>query len=81
MSYTDHEGKVVSTTPKVWINDFQVDKESNQGKTDFNFLLKVEQAEGPTVALRDWLMSDLFIELHHSKPVIKEKKNEDETVC
>jgi len=34
--------------------------------------------EGPTVAFRDWLMSDLFMELHHSKPVIKDRKNEDD---
>jgi len=81
MTYVDHNGESVSTQPKVWINDFAVDKESNQGKTDFNFTLKVELAEGPTVALRDWLMNDLFVELHHSRPVIKEKKNEDETTC
>jgi hypothetical protein len=57
-----------------------VDKETNTGKADFNYILKLEIPEGPTVAFRDWLMQDLYIELHHSKPVIKDKKNEDESV-
>lgn len=79
MSYVDHEGKQVTTTPKVWINDFQVDKEANLGKTDFHFDIKIDIPE-PTVALRDWLMNDLFVELKHSKPIFREKKNEDDSI-
>jgi len=54
-----------------------VDKEANVGKTDFHFEIKVELEE-PTVELRDWLLNDLFVELRHAKPVIKEKKGDDE---
>lgn len=49
------------------------------GKTDFHFDIKLDIPE-PTVALRDWLMNDLFIELKHSKPVFKEKKNDDDSI-
>lgn len=35
--------------------------------------------QGPTVELRDWLMNDLIVELHHSKPDLKEKKHDDES--
>jgi hypothetical protein len=80
LTYIDHHGEKQSTVPKVWINDFQVDKETNIGKTDFNFSVQLKMEEGPTVAFRDWLMNDLFVELHHSRPVIKEKKADDDTV-
>jgi len=80
LKYVDHEGQEKTTESKVWINDFQVDKETNIGKTDFNFTLELKMPDGPTVAFRDWLMNDLFIELHETRPVIKEKKNDDETV-
>lgn len=43
-------------------------------------MFKVEVATGPTVELRDWLLNDLLVELHHSKPMVREKKNDDETV-
>lgn len=78
--YEDHQGNKKTSEPKAWINDFQIDKESNQGKTDLKFSINLDLAEGPTVALRDWLMSDLLVELHHSKPDLKEKKNEDESL-
>lgn len=42
--------------------------------------MKVDLEQGPTVELRDWLLNDLFVELHHSKPLIKEKKQDDESV-
>lgn len=36
--------------------------------------------QGPTVEFRDWLLNDLLVELHHTRPIIDEKKNEDESV-
>ena len=62
----------------MWINDFCVDKETNVGKTDFNFITQLKIEEGPSVAFRDWLMNDLLIEIHETRPVIREKKNEDD---
>jgi hypothetical protein len=80
LKYTDHNGNEVCSAQKVWINDFQVDKESGFGKTDFKYNIKVQLDKGPTIALRDWLLNDVFIELHHSRPKINERKAEDDTI-
>jgi hypothetical protein len=40
--------------------------------------LKIDFNEGPTVALRDWLLNDLFVELTHIKPKLKERKGDDD---
>lgn len=36
------------------------------GKTDLNYTVRVEEA--PSTLLRDWLESDVFVELHMSQP-------------
>lgn len=56
LSYKDHTGALKTTETKAWINDFQVDKETNIGKCDFNFELKIDLEDGPTVEFRDWLL-------------------------
>jgi len=48
-----------------------VDAEKGTGKTDLNYTLRIEEA--PTTALRDWLESDVFIELHTSQPKFRYK--------
>jgi len=78
--YVDHLGVKQTSMSKVWLNDFQVDKEAGQGKTDLNFSVMLNCEEGPSVELRDWLISDLLVELHHTKPDIREIKNDDESV-
>jgi hypothetical protein len=49
------------------------------GKTDFKFNVKIN-LDSPSVELRDWILDDIFIELHHSRPKINERKADDETV-
>ena len=67
--------------PKVWINDFQIDKEAgNIGKTDLQFITQMEFNDHNIWKLKNWLMKDLFVELYHSKPVLKEKTAEDGTI-
>jgi hypothetical protein len=80
LKYTDHNGQEVCSTQKVWINDFQVDKEIGFGKTDFKYSIKIQLDKGPTIALRDWLLNDVFIELHHSRPKINERRNDDDSI-
>jgi len=77
LKYINHFGQEVCTDKKFWIEDFSVDKENNNlGKCDFNFKLRLEEA--PSVELRDWLLQDLNIELHTTRPKIITKTNEDE---
>ncbi len=33
-----------------------------------------------TVALRDWLAADLLVELSHTKPLLAERKGDDESI-
>lgn len=42
--------------------------------------MQLDFGEGPTVEFRDWLLNDLLVELHHSRPIIDERKNEDDSV-
>ena len=66
LTYTNHHGEVVQTEKKCWIEHFKVDAESGSGKTDVNYSLRID--EPPSYLLRDWLDSDVFIELHCSQP-------------
>ena len=43
-----------------------MDAEKGTGKTDVGYTLRID--EPPSTQLRDWLDSDLFIELHCSQP-------------
>lgn len=70
LRYVDYLGNQVESVPKVWINDFLVDKETMLGKTDLGLSIKVELEEGPTVGFRDWVSQDVFVELHHSRPMV-----------
>lgn len=76
----DHEGKTVQSESKVWINDFEVDKETHIGKTNMKFVFKVDRQNGIDCQLHDWLKRDIFVNLHHRRPLLKETKNEDETI-
>ena len=65
----------------MWINDFQIDKEAgNIGKTDLQFTTQMEFNDHNIWKLKNWLMKDLFVELYHSKPVLREKTAEDGTI-
>ena len=54
------------TEKKSWIEHFQIDAEKGTGRTDVNYMLRIE--EPASTALRNWLESDLFVELHSSQP-------------
>ena len=66
LTYTNHHGDAVQTEKRSWIEHFQVDSEKGIGKADLNYTLRID--EPPSTLLRDWLDSDLFIELHCSQP-------------
>lgn len=72
LTYTDHRNNLVQTEKKVWIQHFAVDKETNTGKTDFDF--KIRLVEKPSIELRDWMRNDLITELWETRPRIIEKK-------
>lgn len=56
-----------------------MDKETNHGKCDFSYKLRIEEA--PSVELREWLREDVLIELHESRPkIVSKKSTEDESV-
>lgn len=77
LKYIDHNGREVCTDKKLWIEHFSVDKENhNMGKCDFNFKLRFEEA--PSVELRNWLLSDLNIELHTTRPKVITKVLEED---
>jgi hypothetical protein len=77
LRYQDENGEQVESDKKIWIHNFQVDKETNTGKTDFG--LKLRKDLTLDAARRDWLRNDLLIELWETRPRIKERKNEDGT--
>ena len=62
VQYRDHHGNNVASDKKAWVEHFMVDAESGKGKTDLNFTLRIE--EPPSTELRNWLESDVFIELY-----------------
>ena len=66
VKYTDHNGETVVSEKKSWVEHFMVDAEKGTGKTDLSFTLRIEEA--PSTALRNWLESDVFVELHTSQP-------------
>ena len=66
LTYTNHHGEIVQTEKRSWIEHFQVDAEKGTGKSDVNYTLRIDEA--PSTLLRDWLDSDLFLELHCSQP-------------
>ena len=66
LTYMNHHGESVSTEKRSWIEHFQVDAEKGTGKSDVNYTLRID--EPPSTQLRDWLDSDLFLELHCSQP-------------
>ena len=52
-----------------------MDAESGKGKCDLDF--KVHMSEPISVELRDWLLSDIFAELHCSQPKVINKISEE----
>lgn len=69
VKYRNHHDEVVVTEKRSWIEHFMIDNEKNTGKTDFNYTLRIDEA--PTTELRDWLESDVFVELHMTQPKFK----------
>ena len=37
VSFQSLEGELIELDKKYWLKDFQIDKETNKGKTDFKF--------------------------------------------
>jgi len=61
LRFRDCRGNFVETEKRAWIDHFQVDKESNVGKCDFNFIYDL--IEPPTLEFREWLREDLLVYL------------------
>ena len=78
IQFLDHNGNKVMTDKKVWINDFFLDKETNKGKTDFNFRWKVKDI--PSVELKELMRKGVIVELRESRPIIHESKNDEGSV-
>ena len=53
-----------------------VDAETKAGKCDFNYTLTID--EPPSLELREWLRSDVFIQLYCSMPSVKSIVNEED---
>jgi hypothetical protein len=48
---------LVSSSPKLWINDFQIDKEAgNLGRTDLNFTTKMLFEDEELESFKEWLV-------------------------
>jgi hypothetical protein len=74
----DYMGLEMRTESKNWITDFQVDKETNRGKTDFNY--KLRRAFEPTTDFRDYLRSEIWLNLWESTPTFNESKNDEDII-
>jgi hypothetical protein len=66
----------VQTEKKAWIETFQIDKDTNLGKCDFNLIHTIEL--DPSLALSEWLRADLNVYLYSSAPSIKKVTNEED---
>ena len=52
--------------------------EPKVGKTDLQFKIFVDEA--PSIQLRDFLRNNLHLHLWEERPILVEKKNEDESI-
>ena len=76
--FTGPDDVVISSAPKLWIQDFQIDKEAgNVGRTDLNFTTKMQFQDMDLEKVKHWLTKDLFVELYHQRPVTKDKVQDD----
>lgn len=73
----DPEGRLIKSEPRLWLTDFQIDKETGLGKTDLKFRLPLTLPNGVDTRTHEWLMGDLFLELYHTRPQIRETKQEE----
>lgn len=63
--FHDHFGDEIVTEKKSWLESFQItDPEKGIGRCDLDYSLKI--AEPDSVELRDWLESDIYVELYRS---------------
>jgi uncharacterized circularly permuted ATP-grasp superfamily protein len=70
----------VKSEPRVWITDFSIEKESGVGKCDLQYEMALCLENGVDARVHEWLQKDIFVELYHTRPIIKENKLEDESV-
>jgi hypothetical protein len=82
IEFVDYSNQRVKSEPRVWISDFSIDKESGgaTGKCDLQYELNLCLENGVDTRVHEWLKQDVFVELYHTRPVIKEVKQEDDTV-
>ena len=75
IEYSNHRGETIVSEKRYWIENFMIDAEKGTGRTDLNYTVRVEEA--PSTMLRDWLESDVFVELHMSQPKFQFKIMEE----
>ena len=75
IEYSNHRGETIVSEKRYWIENFMIDAEKGTGRTDLNYTVRVEEA--PSTMLRDWLESDVFVELHMSQPKFQFKMLEE----